>query len=279
MWVASRSDLLTAVVLTLLQSCGQFSELSNRHAPTIHDALHTFELLGMPLGEFVGYTQQIQASGARRRVINVPKKQMNHSTWENPMRGFLTLSDYDGEENGEKLSTWSTLMHDIVPNHLPSYPPRHTWMFTPVYATEVLSDLPMLQLVNRKLDNARLVETSLRKLIKQTDKAVPMELWNPTELTSTVNELASGDRPDVSMDAPETRNEEAEPPEVKPVENRPTQKSMPKTPLPRAVNYKTAWYTTLGSADSKLPTSNLYTARLRGMDDTVMSKRQRRYVV
>ena len=64
MWVASRSDLLTAVVLTLLQSCGQFSELSNRHAPTIHDALHTFELLGMPLGEFVGYTQQIQASGA-----------------------------------------------------------------------------------------------------------------------------------------------------------------------------------------------------------------------
>lgn len=157
-------------------------------------------------------------------------------------------------------------------------------MFTPVYATEMLSDMPALQLVNRKLDNARLVESSLRKLIKHTDAAAPPKLWTPPDPTRSDDTIARpkvqpaqavGDDSIMSVDEPDTTVHDM--PLTTTLDN--VGRSDPsRRVLPRAVNYKAAWYTATSSTDSKLPTANLYTARLRGnMDES--ARRTRRYIV
>ncbi|KAL4402686.1 transcription factor TFIID complex protein [Malassezia pachydermatis] len=265
-------ELVDTFMETLLQSCAQFSELANRHDPTLHDVLHTFELLGVNLAELAEFSQQTQKEETRAEIaVATPRE--GTEAWEDPSRHFLPCRE---KEEQEEASTWSTLMHDIVPNHLPAEPPRHCWMSTPVYATEVLSEMPVLQLVNRKLENARLVETSLRQLIKNTDAAAPAKVWIPSEPGTTSKDaiLPTSE----AMDEDETRaSAPAQPfdgwnaPSTEPGVAHENKRGV----LPRAVNYKASWYASLSSNDSKLPMANLYTARLRGnVDDP-----PRRYVV
>lgn len=273
-------------IATLLQSCGRFAEVANRVHPTLYDMIHTFELLGLSLPELHAYAKQTRDASSSRVQIPTSTSPSGQRRWEHPTANFLSSDD-----NADQVSTWKTLMHDIVPDHLPPEPPRHCWMFTPVYATEVLSDMPALQLVNRKLDNARLVESSLRKLIKNTDTAAPVKPWIPLEPASALPDLAEdeGDMSVVSIDGlpqAEPMATDMRPPEAP--DAAPTEAPLPAAKdddvhrrrgvLPRAVNYKLSWYSSHASTDNKLPTANLYTARLRGnMDES--TRRARRYVV
>lgn len=283
--------------MTLLHSCTQYSSLSNRNQPTVHDMIDTFEGLGLSLTELGAFSETVRRheEGAKRYHIQVGRPKRGHENWENPSASFLPSDDQnETDNNNASSSTWATLMHDIVPDHLPPEPPRHCWMFTPVYATEVLSDMPALQLVNRKLDNARLVESSLRKLIKHTDSATPLKPWVSQQAPKLTEDgvlssqkacaMNDADQSSMSVDEPMTVSE-LESSSREPL----TTESMrhwgnkerhdsARHALPRAVNYKAAWYASFTSTDSKLPTSNLYTARLRGnMDES--SRRPRRFVV
>lgn len=297
--------------MTMLQSCVRFAELSNRHDPTLHDMCHTFQLLGLTTPDLSKFAKRATGAADKRVSISPVLPSQSVQSWEAPTSSFLPSDDEDSAKE-EPSSTWATLMHDIVPNHLPPPPPRHCWMSTPVYATEVLSDMPVLQLVNRKLDNARLVESSLRQLIRNTDKAAPPVMWVPAPpavsgepsadaleapvdaapegASAPSDKLVDADVSVMSVDeaadsgvetlsAPRTTDENAvaesaalDPAAVGP----PT--TVRRGVLPRAINYKASWYAAVASTDSKLPTANLYTARLRGtMDDT--TRRPRRYVV
>jgi len=278
-------DLVEDFIATLLQSCGRFAEVANRTQPTLYDMVHTFELLGLSLPELHAYAKQARNPASTRAQIPTARPPSGQRDWEHPTALFLPSYD-----EPEQVSTWKTLMHDIVPDHLPPEPPRHCWMFTPVYATEVLSDMPALQLVNRKLDNARLVESSLRKLIKNTDTAAPVKPWIPLEPAASLPDLAE-DEGDMSIlsvdalppaepmatDAPPTEAPEAGLSAAPPAATDDGVKRR-RGVLPRAVNYKVSWYASHASTDNKLPTANLYTARLRGnMDES--TRRARRYVV
>jgi len=278
-------DLVEDFVTTLLQSCGRFAEVSNRVTPTLYDMIHTFELLGLSLPELHAYAKHARDSASSRVQIPTTTSPNDQHSWEHPTALFLPSDD-----ESEQASTWKTLMHDIVPDHLPPEPPRHCWMFTPVYATEVLSEMPALQLVNRKLDNARLVESSLRKLIKNTDTAAPVKPWIPLEPAASLPDVAEdeGDMSVLSVDALPTTESMAidTPPSEKPEDRSGTEQpattndDVPRRRgvLPRAVNYKVSWYASHASTDNKLPTANLYTARLRGnMDES--ARRARRYIV
>ncbi|WFD19087.1 hypothetical protein MCAP1_001307 [Malassezia caprae] len=278
-------DLVEDFIATLLQSCGRFAEVSNRVHPTLYDMIHTFELLGLSLPELHAYANQVRGQASTRVQIPTARPPSGQRDWEHPTALFLQSDD-----EPDQLSTWKTLMHDIVPDHLPPEPPRHCWMFTPVYATEVLSDMPALQLVNRKLDNARLVESSLRKLIKNTDTAAPVKPWIPLEPAPPLLDLAEdeGDMSVLSVDAlppaepmvtdvPSTEAPEAGSSAATPAATDDDAQRR-RGVLPRAVNYKVSWYASHASTDNKLPTANLYTARLRGnMDESAW--RARRYVV
>ena len=161
--------------MTLLYNCMQYNQLINRNYPTIHDVMDTLEGLGISLEELGAFASRLRGQTEQRCRVHVAEPKRGHEAWESPSSSFLPSEDEDGESES-RTTTWATLMHDVIPDHLPPEPPRHCWMFTPVYATEMLSDMPALQLVNRKLDNARLVESSLRKLIKDTDAAAPPKL-------------------------------------------------------------------------------------------------------
>lgn len=274
---------LTAVVMTLLHNCMQYNQLLSRNYPTIHDVMDTFEGMGISLQELGAFANQLRGQNEQRSQVHVVEPRRDHETWENPSYSFLPSEDED-EKCQSQTTTWTTLMHDIIPDHFPPEPPRHCWMFTPVYATEMLSDMPALQLVNRKLDNARLVESSLRKLIKHTDAAAPPKLWTPPAHTHSEDTIALpkvqpimevGDDSIMSvdeLDAPVHDIPHTTPP------NNVGRHDPSRRVLPRAVNYKAAWYTATSSTDSKLPTANLYTARLRGnMDES--ARRTRRYIV
>ena len=259
--------------------------------------IDTFDGLGLSLTELGAFSDTIrrQENGAKRYPIQVGRPKRGHENWENPSASFLPSDDQNETDNTkESSSTWATLMHDIVPDHLPPEPPRHCWMFTPVYATEVLSDMPALQLVNRKLDNARLVESSLRKLIKHTDSAAPLKPWVSQQVPKLTEDVVlssqkacatnDADQSSMSIDepvtVPEPESSSREPPttESVPLWGNKERHDSVRHALPRAVNYKPAWYSSITSTDSKLPTSNLYTARLRGnMDES--TRRPRRYVV
>lgn len=296
--------------------------------------LNTYDYLGMDTSSLVTHARDATQHRANRRRIERPKPRHGSEPWANPMVDFLPSDDEEGHTN-EEPSIWKTLMNDIVPEHLPQQPPRHCWMFTPVYATQMLSELPMLQLVNRKLDNARLVETSLRRLIRETDKAALPEL--EPKVREEIVEMAV-DTPDIHPEVPRQSESvqphtpiqaencsfpahdaaASEPSSYEPVSGetesetavpmQPTHATDPsseaapeasrtathtseatanpaklldtKKPLLRAVNYKSSWYAALASNDSRLPSANLYTARLRGTaDDGGMAKRPRRFLV
>lgn len=269
--------------MTLLYNCMQYNQLVNRNYPTIHDVMDTLEGLGISLEELGAFASRLRGQTEQRCRVHVAEPKRGHEAWESPSSSFLPSEDED-EESESQTTTWATLMHDIIPDHLPPEPPRHCWMFTPVYATEMLSDMPALQLVNRKLDNARLVESSLRKLIKHTDAAAPPKLWTPPDPTRSDDTMARpkvqpaqavGDDSIMSVDEPDTTVHDM--PLTTTLDN--VGRSDPsRRVLPRAVNYKAAWYTATSSTDSKLPTANLYTARLRGnMDES--ARRTRRYIV
>ncbi|WFD31017.1 hypothetical protein MSPP1_002046 [Malassezia sp. CBS 17886] len=184
------AHLVDKFLMALATSCSELAELANRRQPTIHDVLQTFEFLGIDLRSL----EQFAAQRPKRHSLPAPTARRGaKAAWAAPTSDFLA-SDSESD--------------DASAADADREPPDAVWN---VYATQQISELPMLQLVNRKLDNARLVETSLL--------------------------------------------------------------------LPRVVNYKTAWYTTVASNDSKLPSANLYTARLRGTDDMNMTKRPRRYRV
>lgn len=318
-------------MMTLARSTAQFAAQANRQSPTVHDVLQTFAYLGMDTPPLMAYAQQTTAERSHRTPVRAARARHGPEVWADPTADFLP-SDDEGKsrDDDDEQSVWEKLMSDIVPDHLPPQPPRHCWMFTPVYATQMLSELPMIQLVNRKLDNARLVEASLRRLIRETDKAALPELEpksraddaamaieaepasSSAETTEPKHE-AEGEvaRPAATAAPPAAGTEAAAPadalagPDAGPsaVSSTPAQASAPasddvvpepseahressakmldtKKPLLRAVNYKLSWYASLASNDSRLPSANLYTARLRGaVDEGGVAKRPRRYLV
>lgn len=244
----------------------------------MHDLLHTFEYLGMPLASLGTYARDVRAHPGQRMRIRAPSTRHGMESWVSPTAEFLPSDDEDEAGPAKKTAVWRELMTDIVPDHLPPQPPRHCWMFTPVYATQVLSELPMLQLVNRKLENARLVETSLRRLIRETDKAALSELNAKQPVAANTAETVVA--PSTVQAEPEAHDS----PKDAAIELLPAQDTAPAIqeakPRLHTVNYKSSWYATLASTDSRLPTANLYTARLRGtVEDGGIAKRPRRYVI
>lgn len=318
-------------MMTLTRSTAQFAAQSNRQSPTVHDVLQTFAYLGMDTPPLIAYAQQTTADRTHRTPVRAARARHGPEAWADPTADFLP-SDDEGKnrDDDEEPSVWKKLMSDIVPDHLPPQPPRHCWMFTPMYATQMLSELPMMQLVNRKLDNARLVEASLRRLIRETDKAALPELEpksraddaamtidaEPASISAEATEPKRTEKAEktepAAADAPPPAGTEVAQPADAPagpdadtpaVASTPAQVSAPasddvvpepneahressakmldtKKPLLRAVNYKLSWYASLASNDSRLPSANLYTARLRGaVDEGGVAKRPRRYLV
>lgn len=300
--------------MTLTRSASQLAAQSNRQSPTVHDVLYTYEYLGIDGPSLMSYAREAGEHSAERTRLRLPQARRETEEWADPMAEFLPSDDEDEDEEKDEKSVWKKLMNDVVPDHLPPQPPRHCWMFTPVYATQMLSELPMMQLVNRKLDNARLVETSLRRLIRETDKAalpelqlkegedakieeiettqtsapappVPSEPAKSSEPAATEPAAPAGPSPAAEPAAAPSQPEPA--PDTTLTENA-AQVHAPlppvaldtKKPLLRAVNYKSSWYASLGANDSRLPSANLYTARLRGgADEGSVAKRPRRFVV
>ncbi|PWZ00358.1 hypothetical protein BCV70DRAFT_199646 [Testicularia cyperi] len=121
-------------------------------------------------------------------------------------------------------AAWHRMADHIVPRHLPGMPPRHTWIHTPAYPTNAYSADPSctdgktakshpLVLVNRKLANARLVESSLRRLIQSTDSAAALayaaarrdpEREGDNAITTDANETSRRTRANQSSAARDT---------------------------------------------------------------------------
>lgn len=59
-----------------------------------------------------------------------------------------------------------------VPSHLPDLPPKHTWISTPSYPAHSMTLQPPLAFLDMKVSSNRLMEVSLRGLIRATDAAV-----------------------------------------------------------------------------------------------------------
>lgn len=59
-----------------------------------------------------------------------------------------------------------------VPSHLPSLPPKHTWLSSPSYPAHSINLQPPLAFLDVKVSSNRLMEASLRGLIRATDAAV-----------------------------------------------------------------------------------------------------------
>lgn len=59
-----------------------------------------------------------------------------------------------------------------VPDHFPPLPPKHTWLSTPSYPAHSINLQPPLAFLDRKVSSNRLMEASLRGLIRATDAAV-----------------------------------------------------------------------------------------------------------
>lgn len=246
-----------------------------------------------------------------RTRISVEHPAAKTRAWDDPTASFLPSdSDSDLERpvrrrrRGKAAADWNALMRDIVPDHLPPQPPRHCWKFTPVYATQMLSELPALQLVNRKLDNARLVESSLRKLIRDTDTAAlppedktskkfvdgfieevapdgaalpgAEEQGRPQEAQADAVQAVTPMAVDVSTEmqnAQDAQSDQSDTQEDTP----PTVRAGERRVLPRVVNYKSSWYSTTATSGSGLPNTNLYTAKLRGGGGD--GRRPRRYYI
>ncbi|WFC99111.1 hypothetical protein MYAM1_001849 [Malassezia yamatoensis] len=306
------------------RSAMQLAMQSNRQSPTVHDMLTTLEYLDLEPESLRIYAQNSRELQSVRKPIRLPKACKATAPWADPTGSFLPSDDeqQDKSDKAEK-PVWDLLMNEVVPNHLPSQPPRHCWMATPVYTTQTLSEMPMVQLVNRKLDNARLVESSLRRLIRETDKAALPSLNQEEAMVLEHEELgASESNNAASEEVQETKsasdtNIPADQPSKDPSVDQPTPvpdqsegladaRDPPTYELPKqlesntsrkliddpalllisqkpslhTVDYKLSWYSSLASNDSRLPSANLYTARLRGAaDDGQLPKRPRRYIV
>ncbi|KAJ8606845.1 hypothetical protein MRB53_040655 [Persea americana] len=58
-----------------------------------------------------------------------------------------------------------------VPSHLPGLPPKHTWLSTPSYPAHSINMQPPLAFLDLKISSNRLMEASLRGLIRATNAA------------------------------------------------------------------------------------------------------------
>ncbi|WFD43202.1 hypothetical protein MPSI1_001857 [Malassezia psittaci] len=305
------------------RSAMQLAMQSNRQSPTVHDMITTLEYLDIEPESLRVYAQNSRELQSVRKPIRLPKARKSTASWADPTGSFLPSDDeLQDRSNKAEKPIWNLLMDEVVPNHLPSQPPRHCWMATPVYATQTLSEMPMVQLVNRKLDNARLVETSLRRLIRETDKAALPSLnqekamvveheesgasQSSNAVPREVQEIKSGSETNIPADQPSEHPSVDQPTLVsdqseglanakddihdplKQLESNTSRKLIEdpalllisQKPSLRTVDYKLSWYSSLASNDSRLPSANLYTARLRGAaDDGQLPKRPRRYIV
>ncbi|WFD37038.1 hypothetical protein MCUN1_003930 [Malassezia cuniculi] len=330
------------VLETIATSSTQYAESANRQIPTAHDVIDSLAYVGLSIHELAQYAAE-KACHRKRVTVTVDHPVRKIPQWADPTAAFLPSdSDSDLERPtrrrrmGKAAADWNALMRDIVPDHLPPQPPRHCWMFTPVYATQMLSELPALQLVNRKLENARLVESSLRKLIRDTDTAaLPQdEKDNRAFFDGFVEEVApdgtraaasAADAPNAAAPAVATagaeqsaqtpaRSASAEHTQGAPVaqgepmetdtqpgeagagaqgadgaddaqsDQSDTQEEAPRPAragerqvLPRIVNYKASWYSSTAAQSSGIPSTNLYTAKLRGGSSE--GRKSRRYFV
>ena len=260
-----------AVITTMMLSCEQFAAQANRQQANAMDLLETLAYQGVPLHELAQYSASRRAADAQDiQALRLRSDRPVRRTWAHQAADLLPSDDEsDTKETGApaKLKSlraprshaaWDALMGDIIPNHLPQQPPKHCWMFTPVFTNQMLAELPATQLVNRKLDNTRLVESALRKLIRDTDTAALPESERNAARTETPAPADASAMDVVKADEDtEAPNEQAL--------------------RPRPVNYKASWYAASTSRTSGLPSTNLYAAKLRG--DAMRAKRPRRYIV
>jgi hypothetical protein len=186
------------VLASLPLHAHELAAMSNRRVPSTRDFYTAIQFSGPRLRpeELEQYIRDVDLENlewGRERIGAVEKI----PEWCEPYQGCLPSESEDDsaveEEEVEKgkdvIGTRSKTVEKVVakkrrrrkqfrpgmvevPSHLPCLPPKHTWLSTPSYPAHSIALQPPLAFLDQKVSSNRLMEASLRGLIRATDAAV-----------------------------------------------------------------------------------------------------------
>lgn len=183
------------VFRTLPAYTQQLALIGNRRVPSTRDFYAALAFSGARLrpDELTQFVSGRTARPSSWTIENESQKDL--PDWCDPLRDCLpseseddsAQEDQDAKSISTTIGTRSKAASSIpqrkrrrkrfrpemseVPGHLPSLPPKHTWLATPSYSAHSISLQPPLAFLDLKVSSNRLMEASLRGLIRATDTA------------------------------------------------------------------------------------------------------------
>lgn len=185
------------MLVSLPSHAHAFAINSNRRVPSTRDFYSALEHSGPRLRQAAleQYLRDVDLDELKWNPEHLPVD--DKQEWLNPFHGFLPSESEDdsaAEGDDEVMKDSSVIVTRAkkavrttvckrrrkrfhpemaeVPSHLPNLPPKHTWISTPSYPAHSMTLQPPLDFLDMKVSSNRLMEVSLRGLIRATDAAV-----------------------------------------------------------------------------------------------------------
>ncbi|UZJ56756.1 hypothetical protein CBS101457_006076 [Exobasidium rhododendri] len=195
---ASALDCILNSVESLLYSlpahAHALATMSNRRIPSTRDVFTALQFTGPRLRQ-AELEQHLRDTDLDELVWQTDSKAYKtRPAWTDPIEKFLPSESEDDsavEEEAKEtgvIGTRSKVAKSTsvrkrrrkkfkvemaeVPRHFPPLPPKHTWLSSPSYPAHSINLQPPLAFLDRKVSSNRLMEASLRGLIRATDAAV-----------------------------------------------------------------------------------------------------------
>ncbi|KAF8524742.1 hypothetical protein JB92DRAFT_2879125 [Gautieria morchelliformis] len=150
---------VVSFVELLYSHAKEYATLTNRVSPTAHDLLAACEDQGMSATQL----RLASKKKKRKRAAHSPTRLVSPPPRE-PSPEILPSDDDDAPAPTMQTAALPQTLQDL-PDHLPSLPPKHTYLHTAPAAPK-RTKIPSL---DKKLDNAAKVQQSLRSLVKATE--------------------------------------------------------------------------------------------------------------
>ncbi|KAF8528858.1 hypothetical protein BU17DRAFT_73128 [Hysterangium stoloniferum] len=151
---------VAAFMEILYRHAKEYTTLCNRVTPTPDDLLAACEDRGMTATQL----RLASKKKKRKRVAVITPTRLVSPPPREPSPDILPSDDEDAPVAPVQLGALPQTLQDL-PDHLPSLPPKHTYLHTTPAAIK-RSKIPSL---DKKLDNAAKVQQSLRNLVKATE--------------------------------------------------------------------------------------------------------------
>jgi hypothetical protein len=184
----------SSVLFSLPAHAHELAIMANRRNPSTRDFFTALQFIGPRLrqNELEQYLRDTDLEEMSWKVDNDTYEAK--PSWCDPFEGLLASESEDDSAVEEEvkesgiIGTRSKVAKNItarkrrrkrfrvemaeVPSHFPSLPPKHTWLSSPSYPAHSINLQPPLAFLDRKVSSNRLMEASLRGLIRATDAAV-----------------------------------------------------------------------------------------------------------